>query len=178
VRGGVVGAAAGVLVALTRLWPRSLRARAGDGYRELVAEVLGEAWRGGGWRALVARWLYEAADVLAVAVQVRPVKARVAVVAAAAVTTLVVVAPPLLRARLHADEMVVHALDPAGEFTLRFERGVAVAATVDGVLYVGPRLEQSTDSVRVVDGAGQILVAVAFEAPGTIRWEPRPAAVR
>jgi hypothetical protein len=74
--------------------------------------------------------------------------------------------------------MVVHALDPAGEFTLRFERGVAVAATVDGVLYVGPRLEQSTDSVRVVDGAGQILVAVAFEAPGTIRWEPRPAAVR
>jgi hypothetical protein len=74
-----------------------------------------------------------------------------------------------------AEQLVVNAVDPAGEFTLTFRRGTVVSATVDGRPYAGDHLVQTRDSVRVVDAAGRIL-AVSFEPAGTVPWAPRAPA--
>jgi hypothetical protein len=169
----VIPAAATLLCALTWLWPPSLRGGTSGEYRHLLIAVLGEAWERGGSLAMAARWLHEAGDLLVVAVQARPVRARAAVALAAGAVVVTAVLPMI---GMPAEQLVVNAVDPAGEFTLTFRRGTVVSATVDGRPYAGDHLVQTRDSVRVVDAAGRILVAVSFEPAGTVRWAARAPA--
>lgn len=162
-----------LLVGMTRLWPRHLRAGVAADYAPILAEALADARSAGGWPGFLLRWVHEAGDVMAVAVREHAApQGRFALATAALVLTTIAVLP-MLRGPLHAGDLVVNAHDPAGAFTLTFKRGAVVAATVDGVDYSGRRLVQSADSVRVVDAAGRTLVVVQFEAPATIRWAPR-----
>jgi hypothetical protein len=158
---------------LTVLWPPELRRSSAAEYESLLLGVLRDAHDRGGWPAVLGRWLYEVWDTVATAFQARPRPVRWALASActAAVAALVVV--PLLPSHGSPGELVVHAHDPAGEFTLTFRRGAVVAATVDRIAYPSAHLVQTPDSVRVLDATGRTLVAVEFQAPGTIRWDAR-----
>jgi hypothetical protein len=156
---------------LAWLWPTRLRT--GSAERELVLEeVLAEAYVERGLPGLISRWVREIGDVLGVAARHRPVATRAALLGVA-------LSGGALVLRAGPDEprgaLVVRAVDPAGEFTLTLERGRLVAASVDRIPYSADRLVQTTDSLRVLDAQGRVVVAVEFEAPGTIRWEPREA---
>lgn len=154
---------------LVWLWPRPLRSVARE--RDLVlAEVLEGAYRERGLGGLVARWAWEGADALRVGVGGRPGVAGSALVTAALLGAVLL---PRSGPVVPGAEVVVRASDPAGEFTLTLQGGRLVAASVDRVAYPADRLVQTADSLRVLDAAGRAVVAVAFEAPGTIRWEPR-----
>lgn len=74
-----------------------------------------------------------------------------------------------------AGPITIAASDPAGPFTLRLQRGVVQAATVDGAPIPRSRIRQTGDSLRVLDRGGAVLLAVAIDPRGAIRWAPRPA---
>lgn len=167
VRWGVV-----LLRPLVWLWPSSLRSAGSE--RELVLEeVLGDAYATRGPRGVISRCCREAADAIGVAVRARPVAARSAL-AGVALLGCALLLPWEPGGR--DDTVVVSAVDAAGEFTLTLHGGRLVAASVDRIAYPADRLVQTPDSLRVLNAAGRPVVAVSFEAPGTIRWEPRGAA--
>jgi hypothetical protein len=156
------------------LWPARLRRTGAE--RDLVLEeLLSEAYDTGGLPGLSKRWLTEVVDALGVAARHGPV----ATPAARGGLVLVTLAGGALLLRGPAaapvGSVVVTATDAAGEFTLTIERGRLVAASVDRVPWPADGLVQTADSLRVLDGTGGAVVAVEFEAPGTIRWAPRPA---
>jgi beta-lactamase regulating signal transducer with metallopeptidase domain len=68
--------------------------------------------------------------------------------------------------------LVVHATDPAGEFTLDIENGRVVAATVDRVPLPADRIVQVGDSVGFLAPTGERILAVALTGDG-IRWDAR-----
>lgn len=158
-----------ILRPLAWLWPGELRAGRAE-WELVLEEVLTSAYAELGPRGLLRRSAREAADALLMAVRLRPA-------AATLMAMLLVLGGESLRARhiVTSDAIVVRAADPAGEFTLTLDRGRLVAASVDRVDYPADRLVQTADSLHVLDAAGRAIVAVAFEAPGTVRWEPRVA---
>jgi hypothetical protein len=78
-----------------------------------------------------------------------------------------------------AEDFVVKATDPAGEFTLVLRDGRAVAGTIDRQPLSREQLVHAGDSIRVLGATGAVLFAVAYDRDkSSIAWEPRPASCR
>jgi BlaR1 peptidase M56 len=86
-----------------------------------------------------------------------------------------VVLPPTMRAQAAmqpvADRYTVHAYDPAGEFTITFERGRPTRATIDGIAVARERLIARGDSLFLPWGEARHF-AVRLR-PGGFTWTPR-----
>lgn len=170
---------------LALVLPAGFRARHGAELRWALRERLRDAWESGGWGGAAGCWAAEAVDLVATALRLRaggsPAAAGgVRALAALAVTLL------LTAALLHGGsgsgpvhevygELVVSASDPAGDFTLTLRDGRLVGATLGGEPVPPSRLRQAGRDLAILDEAGRVLLAVEFELPGTIRWEPRLA---
>jgi hypothetical protein len=70
-------------------------------------------------------------------------------------------------------ELVVSAHDPAGHFSLTLRHGRLIAASLGDEPLPRERLRQEGDQLQLIGADGAIALAVRFEAPGVIRWEPR-----
>jgi hypothetical protein len=86
-----------------------------------------------------------------------------------------VVLPPTMRAQAAmqpaADRYTVHAYDPAGEFTITFERGRPTRATIDGIAIARERLIARGDSLFLPWGEARHF-AVRLRPDG-FTWTPR-----
>ena len=186
-RAALLGAA--LLRPLLLLLPAPLRARHGAEMRGLLRERLEHAAARGA-RALLACWWSELRDLLGTALRLRwrerlaPRAAACLALAAGLTLCLVAIAgapdrwPPSSRTVASPwlyEEMVVTAVDPAGEFTLTFRRGRLVDATLGGERVPAGRLRQTGRDLAILDAEGRVLLELELELPGTVRWQSRPA---
>jgi hypothetical protein len=87
--------------------------------------------------------------------------------------------PPVRIGLTPADSVDFIAQDPAGEFTLHVRYGRAVGATIDRNHLNRHQLQQTKDSIRVLNPHGRVLFAVAYDRDqATIQWEARPASCK
>jgi beta-lactamase regulating signal transducer with metallopeptidase domain len=74
---------------------------------------------------------------------------------------------------LAAHPVLIHATDPAGQFTVALMNGRVAAATIAGVPVDRRFLRVENDRLSVRNERGATLLSVAFDPRGAIRWEPR-----
>lgn len=109
---------------------------------------------------------------------VRHAGARLAVAAllTVSVTTLLLAASAeeTVRRWVGSVHARITAEDPAGPFTVELIGSRLVAATVDGELLSAERIRQEGTRVALLDRDGKPELLLTVDAPGGIRWKPRP----
>jgi hypothetical protein len=173
---------------LLRLLPPSFRQRYRAEISGLIESAVSEALARGGTPAAMREGIRQWSDVVATAIRQRlcaaadSVRGLTGVRAGAltAATAVMTVAGALLllqRASVAPvdayAELVVSAHDPAGHFSLTLRHGRLVAASLGGEPLPQERLRQEGGQLQLIRADGGIALAVHFEAPGMIRWEPR-----
>ncbi|CAN5655865.1 hypothetical protein BH23GEM9_BH23GEM9_23000 [soil metagenome] len=185
-----------ILTGATRLmlWllPSAFRRRYGAEIAAAVEDCVAAAYRRAGWRAALLAGMRQALDLVRVGAvqridQVRYAAAslcsetlRYDVVVRGAVVVATVAAAVLVSHGIspeatpgYYDELIVTAVDPAGPFSLTLRNGRIVAGTVAGEPVPAERLRQTGNDIRIMHDDGRVLLALTFEPPGTVRWEPR-----
>jgi hypothetical protein len=181
--------AVSMLSRMTCLLPGSVRLSREDEMRAVMRDVLADARARGGFAELLARIAHEALDIMVVSLRLRltsfvsaatsvpPNTLRIAAPIAAAVLLVATAAlgyRTIEQSRFY-DEMTVTGADPGGAFSLTLRSGRVVAASLEGVQVPASRVVQEGRTIRILSEHGAPILALQVEAPGTIRWEPRPS---
>lgn len=63
--------------------------------------------------------------------------------------------------------------DPAGAFTLTVVNGKAIAATLNRKPVSRPQIIQKGRDISIIDGQGEVALALIFDGAGQISWKAR-----